>query len=159
VTLPWTRAGAALAAAVTLSLAGVGTAHATDRSGSSDARGKTAVDSFVWHVRRDSSGRSEGYFSAQAIMPANLLLALQGPATCVDIEGNAVGFLYMISDNSRPSALRGQYILYTGIDNGGGGRDRLGFVGPAPRAVFGGCSPRPQTATLPVDGHIAVRND
>jgi hypothetical protein len=147
---------AAVIAAGTALLITAGTASAHDRSGHSEAHGKTVIASFDWHISRDGDGRSHGYFTATATEPAGVLVALAGPATCVDVEGNKVGFLYPIEDHSRPFLLRGQYVMVTGVDNGGNGRDRMGFLGPAPEEVFHGC--RPGLAPLAVDGHIRVDN-
>jgi hypothetical protein len=146
----------AVAATATL-LVAAGTASAHDGSGQSEAHGKTVINSFDWHVSRDGDGHADGYFKARGTPPSNILVKLAGPATCVDFEGNRVGFLYPIEDHSRPFILKGQYILITGEDNGGHGRDKLGFVGPAPREFFHGC--RPGLAPLSVDGHIAVDQD
>jgi hypothetical protein len=151
------RIGAGLlAAAVTTLLVAVGTASAHDGSGHSEARGTTAINSFEWHVSRNGHGRPEGYFKAKGTGPSAVLVSLRGPATCVTFEGNKVGFLYPVEDNSRPFLLQGQYIQITGEDNGGHGRDKLGFVGPAPREFFQGC--RPGLALLSVTGHIAVHD-
>jgi hypothetical protein len=151
--------GAASVAAVVAAtlLVAAGTANAHDTSGHSDAHGKTLINSFEWHVSRDGDGRPDGYFKTKGTPPTDVLVMLAGPATCVDFEGNRVGFLYPIEDHSRPFILKGQYILITGEDNGGHGRDKLGFVGPAPRGFFQGC--RPGLAPLSVDGHIAVDDD
>jgi hypothetical protein len=130
------------------------TASAHDRSGHSEGHGRTALYSFDWQVSRDSDGRVQGYFTAKATSPADVLVAPQGPATCVDFVGNKVGFLYPIQDNSRPAVAKGQYVLITGEDNGGKGRDRTGFVGPAPKEFFHGC--QPDAAPLAVDGRVHV---
>lgn len=153
------RKGSILVAAVsaTMLLASAGIASAHDESGRSEAHGKTVLASFDWHVSRDSDGAAHGYFRSKSTSPFDPLIHLQGPATCVDIEGNRVGFLYPIEDSSRPFLIKGQYVLITGEDNGGHGRDKMGFLGPAPKEFFPGCAPG--VAPLSVDGHIAVHDD
>ena len=111
---------AATAAAVLLVTGGTASAH--DGSGRSEANGTSPIAIFNWHVSRDSDGRAHGYFHGKAPYGGDILVSLEGPATCVDIEGNKVGFLYPVVDRSRPFFLKGQYILITGVDNGGGGR-------------------------------------
>ena len=132
-----------------------GTASADDGSGRSEAHGSTAIASVDWHVSRDGSGHAKGYFEGVATQPGGALVDLKGPATCVEFDGNKVGFLYPVEDDSRPFLLKGQYVLITGEDNGGHGRDKMGFVGPAPKEFFPNC--RPGLAPLTVDeGHISV---
>jgi hypothetical protein len=112
------------------------------------------IASFDWHVSRDSDGRPHGYFRGKAPYGLGALVSLEGPATCVEIEGNKVGFIYPVQDRSRPFILKGQYILITGEDNGGNGRDKMGFQ---PTTSSSGCSP--SVDLLPVtSGHIAVHD-
>ena len=140
---------AATAAAVLLVTGGTASAH--DGSGRSEANGTSPIAIFNWHVSRDSDGRAHGYFHGKAPYGGDILVSLEGPATCVDIEGNKVGFLYPVVDRSRPFFLKGQYILITGVDNGGGGRDRMGFQ---PELLSQGC--HPSVAPFPVSGRIQV---
>jgi hypothetical protein len=141
----------AVAATATL-LVTTGTANAHDRSGHSHAHGSTPIADFDWHVSRDSHGRAHGYFKGKAPDGAALLISLEGPATCVEIEGNKVGFLYPVEDHSRPFLLKGQSLLITGVDNGGHGRDKMGF---SPIGFFHDC--HPSIAPFPVtSGHIEV---
>jgi hypothetical protein len=136
------RVGVAVGAAVVLLLAvGGGIATARDGSGSSEGHGTFALASFKWHVERDSDGHVSGYFKAVGTQPAGLLVAPQGRVTCAEFDGNKVGFLYVLEDNTRPILAKGTYILITAEDNGGHGRDKVGFVGPAPREAFPGCQP------------------
>jgi hypothetical protein len=150
------RIGAAVATAVATAtlLVTTGSASAHDGSGRSEAHGSSPIADFDWHVSRDSNGRPHGYFKGKAPYGADILIFLEGPATCVDIEGNQVGFLYPVEDNSRPFILKGQSILITGVDNGGQGRDRMGF---SPIGFFNDC--HPSIAPLPVtSGHIKVED-
>ena len=141
------------AAAATL-LVTAGTASAHDESGQSRAHGTSPIAVFDWHVSRDSDGHPHGYFTGKAPYGGDILVSLEGPATCVDIEGNRVGFLYPVRDHSRPFILKGQYILISGEDNGGHGRDKMGFQ---PSASSFGCSP--SFTPFPVtSGHIEVRH-
>ena len=145
--------GVAVAVTAASVLTTVGTASAHDGSGHSEAHGTSPIAIFDWHVSRDSDGRAHGYFKGRAPYGADVLVSLEGPATCVDIEGNKVGLLYPVVDHSRPFLLRGQSILITGIDNGGHGRDRMGFQ---PAAIFHSC--HPSVAPFPVSGRITVEH-
>jgi hypothetical protein len=114
---------------------------------------------FHWHLSRDSDGHVHGYFEKGALpKPGDALLSLQGPVTCADFEGNRLGFLYPVEDKSRPFFAKGQFVLISAEDNGGHGRDRVGFYGPAPREFFHGC--KPVFAPFPVtSGRIHIDSD
>lgn len=144
------RIGAVVAAAgvALLSITGVAIAH--DGSGSSEGHGTFALATFNWHFDRDSDGHVSGYFKAVATQPGGIFVAPQGPVTCAVFEGNKVGFLYPLEDNTKPAIAKGTYILITAEDNGGHGRDKIGFLGPAPKAAFPGCSPNLSPALFPV---------
>lgn len=148
-------AAAAVSAAAATLLVTAGTASAWDGSGSSDGHGTSPIAVFDWHVKRGANGKPSGYFKGKAPYGGDILVSLEGPATCVAIEGNRVGFLYPVQDKSRPFFLKGQFILITGEDNGGNGRDKMGFQpGVTSRE---GCSP--SFAPFPVtSGHIEVEN-
>lgn len=151
------RIAATLTAVVTFSAlfaaSGTASAHESDDNSASGS-GRTALFAFEFDVHRDSDGKAHGYFSAKATSPADTLIAPQGPATCAAFDGNKVGFLYPLEDNSKPAALKGQVILITAQDNGPGQTDAIGFLGPAPAAAFPDC--HPNVATMPVDGNIKV---
>jgi hypothetical protein len=136
----WARVGAGVLVAILVAVGG-GTASARDRSGSSEGHGRFALASFNWHLERDSDGRVSGYFKAVATQPGGLLVAPQGPVTCAEFDGNKVGFLYPLEGATRPCLLKRTYIMITAEDNGGHGRDKVGFLGPAPREAFPGCQP------------------
>lgn len=140
-------------AATTTLLITAGTASADDNAGRSEGHGSSPIAIFDWHVSRDSDGHAHGYFKGKAPYGGEILVSLEGPATCVDIQDNKVGFLYPVEDKSRPFALKGQYILITGEDNGGNGRDKMGFQ---PSATTADCAP--SVAPFPVDGHINVEH-
>lgn len=144
--------------ALLLTLGG-GTASARDGSGTSEGDGVFALASFKWHLERDSDGHVSGYFKAVGTQPAGLVVAPRGRVTCVEFDGNRVGFRYRLEDSTRPSLLRGTYIMITAEDNGGHGRDKLGFLGPAPEPAFlGGC--KPGLAEFPVtSGYTDVDAD
>lgn len=99
-----------------------------------------------------------GYFKAVATQPGGLLVAPQGPVICADFEGNKVGFRYPLEDNTRPSLAKGTYIMITAEDNGGNGRDKVGFVGPGPKAAFPSCHPG-LTPFAVTSGHTHVDSD
>jgi hypothetical protein len=147
------------AGAVALALAAsVGTAIADGDAHSSDAHGTFALASFDWHFHQDSDGQVHGYFKAVATQPGGLLVAPEGPVTCARFEGNKVGFLYPLEDDTRPALAKGTYILITAEDNGGNGRDKIGFVGPAPKAAFPDCRPGATPFSV-TSGHTRVDGD
>ena len=142
-----------VAAAATAVLA-TGTAAAHDKSGHSEAHGVSPFADFQWNVSRDSDGHAHGYFQGMGQFGASFLFKLKGPITCAQFEGNTVRFVYRV-ENSNPLVLDQQYILITGVDNGGHGRDRMGFQ---PATSAHGCVS--SIAPAPVfSGHIGVRND
>ena len=146
---------AAAAAAVAIT---TGTAAAHDGSGISEGHGRFAAAQFDWHLKRDSDGHVSGYFKGVATQPGGLLVAPEGPITCARFEGNKVGFLYPLEDNTRPFILKSQYIMIVGEDNGGHGRDKIGFIGPAPKVAFPGCEPGPTPFNV-FQGHVHVDSD
>lgn len=78
--------------------------------------------------------------------------------TCVEIEGNRVGFLYSIEDGAPVDQLvKGLVEMITAQDNGPGHSDTIGILGPAPAAAFPNC--HPSLAYLPVEGDIDVHED
>ena len=81
----------------------------------------------------------------------------RGRLTCVDIEGNRVGAVYVPDPADVPPAFRGQALFATGVDSGPGGQDKLGFVA-GPPSRFPTCRP---TFALPnmqvTEGDLTVR--
>jgi hypothetical protein len=75
--------------------------------------------------------------------------------SCVDIEGNKVGLVFITDSHTEPPALRNQAIFITAIDNGPGHTDSVGFSGGPPEA-FRSC--RPTLPTQPVtSGDVIVQ--
>lgn len=152
------RVAMTAAVAVTAALLFSGVAAADGHGGgTATGSGSTPLFTIDFDVTQHSADPTdaEGYFAAEAIPPAGGLIAPQGPATCVDVRGDKVGFLYPLAEGSRPAALVGQFILITAQDNGPGRQDAVGFLGPAPEAAFPGCAPN--VATLPLtEGDIEV---
>jgi len=120
-------------------------------------RGATSAFSFDFHVSEGRGGPRDahGYFRATGTPPSNTFIAVQGPATCVDVQGNRVGFLYPIAPGSRPAAFVGQNVLITAVDNGPG---RQGTIGLLPVGIDpGSCAPN--ASTLPVtSGEVTVHD-
>jgi hypothetical protein len=138
---------ACLVAVAALLLAGTGIASASppvSPGGTAHGTGTAPGLSFSFDVTEHGSDlhSASGYFRATLIQPAGTLIAPQGPATCVDVRGDTVGFLYPLVDGTRPTALPFASILITAHDGGPGHKDSVGFVGPLPTAAFGGkCAP------------------
>lgn len=152
--------GAALAvvtaAAALLSVTGVASA-AQDGGGTATGKGTNALFSFEFDVAQNSADPrdAEGYFRAAGVPPSDLLIAPQGPATCVEVRGNTVGFLYPLAEGSRPAALEGSNVLITAVDNGPGHPDAIGFV---PVGIDpGGCAPNLATLTS-TSGDIVIED-
>lgn len=154
-------AGAALAAMAMAAaiLAGSGTSWAAEgEGGTAVGSGTVPGFSFGFDVEQRSADTRDasGSFRALGMPPSDLLIEAQGPAICVDVRDNMVGFLYPLREGSRPEATQGQNILITAVDNGPGETDSLGFlpVGIDP----GSCAPNP--ATLPLtSGDIVVEEN
>lgn len=128
-----------------------------DRGETATGDGATPLFTFKFHVHRDSAGRPSGYFTAAGVGPTGALIAPQGPVTCVEFDGNKVGFLYPLEDKTRPALLRdsGTAIMITAQDNGDGRLDSMGFLGPLPTSAFPGC--KPNVTTMPVtSGNIDI---
>lgn len=155
------RLFACLVVAAALILAGTGVAQASPPTGSGGTAHGTGTApglSFSFDVTEHGADphAASGYFRAALVQPAGTLIAPQGPATCVDVRGDTVGFLYPLVDGTRPTALPFTSILITAHDGGPGRPDAIGFVGPLPTAAFGGqCAP--SLPFLPVtSGDIVV---
>lgn len=139
-------------------LVSTGTATAHTEAGHAEGSGSTVLYSFDFHAYRDFDGRPGGYFEAKATSPADALSAPRGPVTCVEIQGNRVGFLYSIEDGAPVDLLFKDYVeMITAQDNGPGHSDIIGILGPAPAAAFPNC--HPSLAYLLVDGDISVHKD
>lgn len=142
------RVCTALLAALAGVLLTAGSANAQDGSGQSEAEATTSLAIVHWKVSRNGDGEISGFFDGnggptlrgRALLPPNTN-HLFGPAVCIEFDGNKVGFVYRFDSGSTPTALNGQYAMIIGVDNGGNGRDRLGFIGPGPRELFPGCRP------------------
>jgi len=80
-----------------------------------------------------------------------------GRLTCVDIQGNQVGAVYVPDPASVPPAFRGQTLFATGVDSGPGGQDKMGFVG-GPPSRFPTCRPTFAAPNMQViHGDLTVR--
>ncbi|HEY2194437.1 MAG TPA: hypothetical protein VGH76_19375 [Actinomycetospora sp.] len=148
-------------AVLALLLAGAGIAAAAPPDGSggtAHATGTAPGLSFSFDVAEHGADphAASGYFRAALVQPAGTLIAPQGPATCVDVRGDTVGFLYPLVDGTRPTALPFTSILITAHDGGPGHPDAIGIIGPLPTAAFGGrCAP--SVPFLPVtSGDVVV---
>lgn len=167
-----TRVGAVFAtvvAAAALTIVGTGTAMADSDHGGDPGSGHgraygegTAAGGlpFSFEVRRNTDGRVSGYFKGALLIKGNPAFAPEGPATCVSIQGNRVGFLYPLEGNTQPGLIadKGLAILISVQDNGPGQKDGAGFLGPLPIAAFGnGCDPGP--TVLPItEGDVVVKD-
>ncbi|MBW0102779.1 hypothetical protein [Pseudonocardia sp. KRD291] len=150
----------ALAALVTAAVmvVGAGAAQADgDGGGTAVGEGSNGLFTFAFSVEQGSEDTRDasGDFEAAGVPPSDLLIAPQGPATCVDVRGNTAGFLYPVNEEGRPAVLKGQNILITVVDGGPGGQDFIGFL---PTEIDPGtCAPN--AAPLPVlSGDIVVED-
>jgi hypothetical protein len=125
--------------------AGYGVASADSGHDSVEGDGVFALGKFTFEGRTtsDDPRSATGYFKADPTAPADALLALRGPITCIVVDGNRAGFLYPVQDDSRPALLKSTAVLISLEDGGPGGTDHIGFVGPAPTATFPNCNPGP----------------
>ncbi|MCD2197088.1 hypothetical protein LQ327_27325 [Actinomycetospora endophytica] len=158
------RLATCLAAVAALLVAGAGVGQAAPPTGPGGTGGTAHGTgtgpglSFSFDVTEHGADphAASGYFRAALTPPAGALIAPQGPATCVDVRGDSVGFLYPLADGTRPAAVPLTSILITAHDGGPGRPDSIGFVGPLPTAAFAGrCAPA--VAFLPVtSGDVVV---
>lgn len=160
------RTVALLVTAVALVLACVGAGIASadpggtgpSDGGTAHGAGATPLFSFSFDVTEHGANprAADGYFRATPIPPVDSVLAPQGPATCVDVRGDTVGFLYPLAAGTKPAPVPAASILITARDGGPGHPDSIGFVGPLPTAAFGGqCAPN--IPTMPVtSGDVVV---
>jgi hypothetical protein len=159
--LRWTSVGVAVAAAL---LAVPGAAQAAGRGGG-EAYGSATNGLFTlrFHVYErgadphNVSGWVEVQPNASGAPGAGRPASPRGRLTCVDIEGNQVGAVYVPDPADVPPAFRGQALFATGVDSGPGGQDKLGFVA-GPPSRFPTCRP---TFALPnmqvTQGDLTVR--
>ena len=102
-------------------------------------------------VQPNGSGPSEPSAPAAPPSPA------AGRLTCVDIQGNQVGAVYVPDPASMPPAFRGQALFATGVDRGPGGQDKMGFVA-GPPSRFPTCRPTFAVPNMQVThGDLTVR--
>ena len=138
---------------------GYGTASAGGHSSVTGKNVKTAVATAEFDARNTGGSDYDvkGDFRGVPQSPVDALLLLEGPVTCLHVEGNKAGFLYPIKRNSMPVLIKDDYVLITVEDGGPGGTDHMGFTGPAPEAAFPNCDP--QVAPLEVtSGDIVVKD-
>ena len=157
------RAGlAVLAAAALATTLGYGTSVAHDYSshrwgaGSIEGHG-SAFGSFRFHARNDSDRpfHATGYFTG--ISPFGPAVRLQGPITCLVVDGNRAGFIYQIENGSTPP-LFNHLEVKVSVEQGRGGEDsRISFGLPAPAGSTGSCEPG--AATSEAGGRITVHHD
>lgn len=142
------------AAALAAALVTTGSAWADDEDVDSvRGDGSSALADFRFDGRNDDESGTDasGDFVAE-----NALMRLEGPITCLQVEGNRAGFIYPLEDGTNPEQLEGQAVLIYLEDNGSDG-DKMGFVGPGPIADMTSCAPGP--TPVPVDeGDIEVHD-
>jgi hypothetical protein len=160
--LRWASVGVAAAAAL---LAIPGAAQAAGGGGGGEAFGSATNGLFTlrFHVYEHGadphnvSGWVEVQPNASGAAGAGRPASPKGRLTCVDIEGNQVGAVYVPDPADVPPAFRGQALFATGVDSGPGGQDKMGFVA-GPPSRFPTCRP---TFTVPntqvIQGDLTVR--
>lgn len=146
-------------AAALIAGAGYGTASASGRASIKGEDVKTAIATSNFAARNtgDSDDDVMGDFRGEAAAPLGGFVALAGPITCLHVDGNRAGFLYPVEDDSKPTLLKGQFVLITVEDGGPGASDHMGFTGPGPKSLFPNCDP--QVAPLEVTGGDIEVND
>ena len=134
---------AVLSTGVLVAMVGVGTASAHDwgkGGGSVDGDG-SSFGSFKFHGSNDSDDPfdASGYF--KGVSPAGPLITLEGPITCLTVDGDRAGFIYRIDHSSTPSPFTGMEVKVS-IENGkDGGKGKIGFGLAEPAGVQKSCEP------------------
>ena len=157
------RAGiAVLSTGVLVTMVGVGTASAHDW-GNSGGGGSVEGDgssfgSFKFHGSNDSDRPFDagGYF--KGVSPAGPLITLEGPITCLSVEGNRAGFLYRVDGSSTPSPFTGMEIKVSIEQGRDGGKDKIGFGFAQPAGFQKSCEPGDASSDVN-EGHVTVHDD
>jgi hypothetical protein len=145
-----------VAAGMLVAGVGYGTASASDQD-SVTGDGSFALGDFKFHGQNksDDQFKSTGDFEAKGPGLAKALIALKGPITCLNVEGNRAGFLYPVEKGSTPFLLEKEVVKISLED--GGDTDHIGFEGPFPAAAFDGCAP--SVTPFPVNsGNVTVHD-
>lgn len=149
----WVRAGiAALSTALLATAVGYGTAAADgyDGGGRGSVEGDgSSFGSFRFHGHNGSDDPfdASGYFTG--ISPAGPALArLQGPISCLVVDGNRAGFIYQVADGSNPPVFNGQEVKVSIEDGGDGRTDRIGFGLAVPAGTNKTCTPDQTTSDV-----------
>ncbi len=156
-----TRTGiAALSTGLLITMVGVGTASAHERgSGGGSVEGDgSSFGSFKFHGHNGSRDPfdASGYFKGTS--PAGPIITLQGPITCLVVDGNRAGFIYRIDNSSTPSPFTGQEVKVSIEQGRAGGKDKIGFSFGAPAGTNKDC--KPGDASSNVDkGYVKVRGN
>lgn len=161
-TLKWSAALGAVAAAAALLLLTPGTALARGHGGG-EVYGSfsTGVFTTSFQMRQYSADPHDvsGYVRAHPGPPGTPILeniGARGHVTCIHIEGNRVGVIYSIDQGSEPPFIRGQVIYAAAVDNHGHGPDESGFIG-GPPGLFSDCRPDIVPMMPVLDGHVTIR--
>ena len=132
---------AVLSTGLLVTMVGYGTASASDYhggQGSIEGAGES-FGSFTFHGSNDSDDPfdASGYFKGTS--PAGPIITLQGPITCLVVDGNRAGFIYRLDNHS--TAFSGFEVKVSIEDGEDGGKDKIGFGLAEPAGTNKSCEP------------------
>lgn len=150
------RAGLAGAATmVLLTTVGYGTALADDDDGESIRGDGTSLGSNEFEASNDSDDPfdAEGYYRGES--PFGPAFTLEGPITCLEVDGNRAGFIYQIEGDSFP-LFKGMEVKIS-VEENEDGDDRIGFEFPQPSGSADDCAPGQTREKF--DGDLDINNE
>lgn len=152
------RAGVAvLSTSLLITIVGYGTAAAEGKQshqGSIKGDG-SSFGSFKFQARNDSNDPFKAKGRFKGISPAGPIFTLEGPITCLSIDGDKAGFIYQV-ENAGPLPAGGFMEVKVTIEEGRGGNpDRIGFDFAAPAGSHSDCDPGSASQDVK-DGSVEV---
>ena len=151
---------AVLSTGMLVTMVGYGTAsaHGWGHGGGSVEGDGSSFGSFKFHGSNDSDRPfdASGYF--KGVSPAGPLITLEGPITCLVVDGDRAGFIYRVAGSSTPTPFTGMEVKVS-IENGkDGGKGKIGFGFAEPAGVQKSCEPGDASSDVN-KGYVKVHSD
>lgn len=114
---------------------------------------------FQFHAKNSSDDpfKASGYFESQGPTPLTPFFGLNGPITCLDVDGDRAGFIYTITDDSKPFLLKHLEVKVAVEEGQGGAPDRIAFGIGVPAGTLHDCAPG-ATMNDVTSGYIEVKD-
>lgn len=133
----------------------MGAMATTAQAGANDSAKGTVSSPGVemtFDAKTDANGTSSGTFDG-AVKIGTRIMEAKGPVTCLDVEGNKVGFFYPMTE-SKPSLMSDLKLgVYMNMTTDGNGNAESLSYSVVPKQE-GGCKPAP--TFLPASGSVDV---